>query len=151
VLPWFERVAPWDVRPRDAVAAARAFARGEVRIGEARRRAVAAHAAARAVVDPAAVAAARAAGHAAATAHMATHAVGAAAYAIVALRRARPNDPVAGDALFRWAVAHASSDVRRVLATLPPRERRGGELGVLVHDLRVALTAEASRAAPSDP
>ena len=62
-LPMFERQAPSDSRPRDALEGARTFARGELRIGPARVLAVAAHAAAREVADPAAVAAARAGPH----------------------------------------------------------------------------------------
>ena len=65
-----------DRRPFDAVEKARAWARGEVVVGEAMKAAVAAHAAARACNDPAAIAAARAAGHAVATAHMADHCFG---------------------------------------------------------------------------
>lgn len=85
VLPLFEKKNRKDRRARDAIAAARAWARGEVRAGVARAAALDAHAAARATDDEAARAAARAAGHAAATAHVATHAAGAAAYARKAL------------------------------------------------------------------
>jgi hypothetical protein len=77
VLPYFGDVFPGDDRPRKAIEAARAWARGEIRVGEARAAALAAHAAARdaaAANYPAACAAARAAGHAAATAHVASHA-----------------------------------------------------------------------------
>ena len=81
VLPYFEEQYPKDDRPRKAIEAGRAWARGEIACGAARAAALAAHAAARAAVDPAARAAARAAGHAAATAHAATHAPHAAAYA----------------------------------------------------------------------
>jgi hypothetical protein len=77
VLPYFEEAFPDDDRPRKAVEAARAWARGEIRVSEARTAALAAHAAARdaaAAGQLAACAAARAAGHAAATAHVASHA-----------------------------------------------------------------------------
>jgi len=75
VLPLFESRFPNDDRPRKAVEAARAWARGEIRVSAARTAALAAHAAARdAARHPAACAAARAAGHAAATAHVVTHA-----------------------------------------------------------------------------
>jgi hypothetical protein len=87
-LPYFDAGHPDDGRPRGAVEAARAWARGELAVGEARVAAFAAHAAARAARDPAARAAARSAGHAAATAHVATHAAHAAGYAIVAMLRA---------------------------------------------------------------
>jgi hypothetical protein len=91
VLPYFEEAFPDDDRPRKAIEAAHAWARGEIRVGEARTAAIAAHAAARAAIAGpaagctvprrAASAAARAAGHAAATAHMVGHARHAAAYA----------------------------------------------------------------------
>lgn len=84
VLVCFEEKYPDDDRPRDAIEAGRAWARGEIAMSEARRAALAAHAAARAADHPAARAAARAAGHAAATAHVARHAVHAAAYAVAA-------------------------------------------------------------------
>lgn len=84
VLPQFEQAHPRDVRPRAAVEAARAWARSEITVGQARAAAIAAHAAARSVDEPAARAAARAAGHAAATAHAAGHARHAANYAATA-------------------------------------------------------------------
>ena len=75
VLPFFEKVSK-DDGPRRAIETARAWARGEVSVGEAQRAAVAAHAAAREASTASAIAAARAAGHAAATAHMAEHSLG---------------------------------------------------------------------------
>jgi hypothetical protein len=81
VLHLFEDHHPEDVRPRKAIAAARAWAHGEMEIGEARQFALAAHAAARNATQPEAIAAARAAGHAAATAHVPGHAKHDAAYA----------------------------------------------------------------------
>ena len=84
VLGLFEAARPGDDRPRRAVDAARAWARGEIRVGAARTVAFAAHAAAREADDPAARAAARSAGHAVATAHMAGHARHAATYAATA-------------------------------------------------------------------
>lgn len=72
VLPYFEEKYPEDDRPRNAVEAGRAWARGETTVGEARTAAFAAHAAA------------RASGHAAATAHVAGHAAHAANYAVTA-------------------------------------------------------------------
>jgi hypothetical protein len=84
VLPYFEKACPGDGRPRKAVEAARAWTRGEIKVGEARAAAFAAHAAARDADHSAARAAARAAGHAAATAHVASHAPHAADYAVTA-------------------------------------------------------------------
>jgi len=80
-LPAFERACPDDDRPRRAIAAARAWAHGDLSLAEARARSLHAHAAARTIDDRSARAAARAAGHAAATAHAAGHARHAAAYA----------------------------------------------------------------------
>lgn len=84
VLLYFEKHYPQDERPRQAIAAGRAWARGELAMSEARQAAFAAHAAARNADDAAARDAARAAGHAAATAHVAAHARHAAAYAVKA-------------------------------------------------------------------
>jgi len=90
VLSLFTRAHPDDDRPRLAVDAARAWARGEIPVGAARAAAVAAHAAARAARDEASCAVARACGHAAATAHMADPSLGAAYYAVKAARLASP-------------------------------------------------------------
>lgn len=84
VLSYFEEQRPHDDRPRQAIAAARAWAQGEITVGQARAAAFAAHAAAREVDDRPARAAARAAGHAAATAHVVGHARHAATYAAAA-------------------------------------------------------------------
>lgn len=89
VLPLFEAERPGDHRPRDAIAAARAWAPGEASVTEARRSAFSAHAAAREAAGDAAVAAARAAGHAAATAHVAGHGPHATRYAEKARLAAR--------------------------------------------------------------
>ena len=85
VLPLFVKWRKKDSRPREAIEAARAWARGEIKCGEARKAALAAHAAARAATHHGeSEAAARAAGHAAATAHMPGHARHAAHYAVKA-------------------------------------------------------------------
>jgi hypothetical protein len=135
-LPLFSAQAPADTRPRDAIDGVRAFARGELRIGQARALAVAAHAAAREVRDPAAVAAARAAGHAAATAHMASHARGVPAYGAKAAGLASPDDPTATEVEFRRQLAGASPAVRDVLRKLPAPTASGrGPLGELIRAL----------------
>ena len=84
VLPCFEERYPEDDRPRKAIEAGRAWARGELTMSKAREAAFATHAAARHADHAEARAAARAAGHAAATAHVADHARHAAAYAVKA-------------------------------------------------------------------
>jgi hypothetical protein len=95
VLPLFEtanpQVAPRpvDSRPRAAIEQARAWARGEIPMSQARAAAGHAMAAAR-DLRGAARYAAYAAGQAAAVAHVAAHELGAAAYAIKAARAAAP-------------------------------------------------------------
>jgi hypothetical protein len=85
VLHFFESVQPADLRPRQAVAQTRAWARGEITMSQARAAAGAANAAAR-PLRGAARHAAYAAGQAAVVAHVAAHELGAAAYAIKAVR-----------------------------------------------------------------
>jgi len=98
VLPRFEGEHPGDDRPRRAIEAGWAWARGEIEVGEARAAAIAAHTAAREADRDAARAAARAAGHAAATAHMAAHARHAAGYAARAVAyAAAPAAALAGE------------------------------------------------------
>ena len=95
VLGLYEQECPDDNRPREAVEAARAWARGEIAAGEARAAALAAHDAARHTADPAARAAAQAASHAAATAHAAGQAAHAATYAVTAVSSSAVDDPAA--------------------------------------------------------
>jgi hypothetical protein len=144
VLSRFEAVAPEDSRPRDAIDAARAFARGERTIGPVRAVAATAHAAARSVGDPVAVAAARAAGHAAATAHMAAHARGAAAYATLA-RQLAGSDDAALDEEMRWQRDRADARVREVLGRLPPPLEGGGRLGAAIRELDARLVDRGDR------
>ncbi|MGW5385087.1 putative immunity protein [Nocardia sp. NPDC003963] len=101
VLGWFERAQPDDPRPREAVAAARAWARGDSPMMRAR--AVGGHAmgAARPLTGSARFAA-YAAGQAACVGHIAEHDLGAAAYAIKAVRSAHPGDSAAGRAERDW-------------------------------------------------
>ncbi|MFN8157242.1 MAG: hypothetical protein U0R68_07480 [Candidatus Nanopelagicales bacterium] len=89
VLPLFEAAAPGDGRPREAVEAARAWARGELAM--MRCRSVGGHAMAAArPLTGAPRHAAYAAGQAAVVAHVAAHDLGAAAYAIKAAVAAAP-------------------------------------------------------------
>ncbi|MFE4466883.1 putative immunity protein [Oerskovia sp. NPDC056781] len=81
VLPLFERAAPDDPRPREALAVERAWIRGEMAMKDAHRAAFGANAAGRDLPAPAKYAA-LAAGQAVAVAHVAAHDLGAAAYAI---------------------------------------------------------------------
>ena len=87
VLHHFEAVRPGDDRPRRAIELARAWARGEVTMTEARSAGGHANAAARDLAG-AARHAAFAAGQAGVVAHVAAHELGAAAYAVRAARAA---------------------------------------------------------------
>ena len=89
VLPLFEAVMPSDPRPRQAIAEARAWSRGEIRMMQARATAGHANAAARPLAGAPRYAAYSAA-QAAAVGHVAAHELGAAAYAIRAVRAAAP-------------------------------------------------------------
>lgn len=143
VLQLFEAEAPDDGRPRDAIARARAFARGELdAAGEIRRRFVAGRAA-QVVTSPAAVAAARSAAQASGVAHMGAHALGAAAYAAKAAGTTDEID---------WQLARMSADVRTALRQLPllgedssgplgPGLLASGVLGDHIRRLQAALHA----------
>ena len=89
VLDLFESAQPEDPRPRQAIEQARAWARGEITMTQARTAAGHAMGAAR-DLSGAARHAAYAAGQAAAVAHVAAHELGAAADAINAARAAAP-------------------------------------------------------------
>lgn len=149
VLGVFEAEAPGDSRPRDAIARLRAFARGELGVGEARRRFVA-HAAAREVSAPAAEAAARAAGQAASIPHMGAHALGAAAYAAKAVGLAFPDRPEALSEEICWQLGCMSAAARAALRQLPrvgenrsgplgPGLLASGLLGTIIRDLQTRL------------
>lgn len=86
ILPIFESRYPKDKRPREAIRAARIWARGDIKMPIAKKAAHASHNAATEVIDdsPAAGAAARAMGHVVGTVHVETHAIGVACYGITA-------------------------------------------------------------------
>lgn len=113
VLHFFEEAHRGDERPRRAIEQARAWARGEITMAQARAAALAAHDAAR-EASGAAKEAARAAGHAVAVAHMADHELGAAAYAIRAVRAAADPDDRddVGRAEGRWQRAQLPAEIR---------------------------------------
>jgi thymidine phosphorylase len=103
VLYLFESVQPSDPRPRQAIEAARAWTRGEMKMMQAR--AVGGHAMAAARdLEGAPRHAAYAAGQAGVVAHVAAHELGAAAYAIKAARAAAPKgeSEQAGQQECRW-------------------------------------------------
>jgi len=129
VLPLFTAQHPGDDRPRRAIETARAWARGEATVGQARQAALTAHAAARGASDPAACAAARAAAHAVATAHMADHELGAAAYAIRAVRFSSPPAAAAqaGARECQWQRDHLPEPIRDLV--LSDQEQRKDKFG----------------------
>jgi hypothetical protein len=116
VLHFFEQAQPADDRPRRAIEQARAWARGEVTMTQARTAAFAAHAAAR-ETSGAAQEAARAAGHAVAVAHVAAHELGAAAYAIRAARAAADESErdKAGRLECQWQRAQLPGEIRELV------------------------------------
>ena len=116
VLHLFEQTQPSDDRPRRALEQARAWARGEITMTQARTAAFAAHAAAREAFG-AAKEAARAAGQAVAVAHVAAHELGAAAYAIRAARAAAPDNQreEAGRLECQWQRAQLPSEIRELV------------------------------------
>jgi hypothetical protein len=116
VLHLFEQKQPGDDRPRRAIEQARAWARGEITMTQARTAAFAAHAAAREAFG-AAKEAARAAGHAVAVAHVAAHELGAAAYAIRAAREATPEGEreEAGRRECQWQRAQLPGGIRELV------------------------------------
>jgi hypothetical protein len=113
VLHHFEQARPEDDRPRRAIDHARAWARGEVTMTEARTAAGHANGAAR-DLQGAPRYAAYAAGQAAAVAHVAAHELGAAAYAIRAARAAasQDKDEEAGRLECQWQRAELPREIR---------------------------------------
>ncbi|GAA1234152.1 putative immunity protein [Oryzihumus leptocrescens] len=116
VLHLFESARPDDPRPRRAIEQARAWARGEVRMTEARTAGGHAMGAAR-DLRGAARHAAYAAGQAGAVAHVAAHELGAAAYAIKAARAATPEREAeaAGRLECRWQRDQLPEEVRELV------------------------------------
>jgi hypothetical protein len=116
VLHFFEEVQPEDDRPRHAIEQARAWARGEITMSQARTAAGHAMAAAR-DLSGAARHAAYAAGQAAAVAHVAAHELGAAAYAIKAAQAAAPEDEreQAGRQECQWQREQLPNEIRELV------------------------------------
>lgn len=116
VLHLFESARPRDPRPRRAIEQARAWARGEIRMSEARAAGGHAMAAARDLRGSARHAA-YAAGQAAVVAHVAAHELGAAAYAIRAAQAAAPDGEgaAAGRRECRWQRARLPESIRELV------------------------------------
>ncbi|MET1249399.1 putative immunity protein [Sporolactobacillus sp. STCC-11] len=102
VIRYFEQKHPHDERPRQAIAAARSWARGRVSVDEARKAAFAADAAAREATEDATVATAQAAGQAAATACSVDHALHASTYAAKSVFYATGGEPAAVEKERKW-------------------------------------------------
>ncbi len=113
VLHFFEEVRPEDDRPRQAIEQARAWARGEIPMSQARAAGGHAMGAAR-DLRGAARHAAYAAGQAAVVAHVAAHELGAAAYAIRAAQAAASEDEreQAGRQECRWQRDQLPDEIR---------------------------------------
>lgn len=147
VLPVFEAAQPDDPRPRDAIAAAEAFATGGKRTATLRTAAWSAYTAARETEEAPAANAAYAASHAAAAAflhplatpHQVKHVLGAAVHQALALELDVANNSDAGRESLDWAATLASPAVRRVLCRLPSPRRGRGRFGELLHDLDAEL------------
>nr|MDT0516085.1 hypothetical protein [Streptomyces sp. DSM 41633] len=147
VLPLFEAKAPDDTRPREAIEVLRAFTRTGKRTARLRSVAWASHKAAGEVGDPVAAAAARAVCYAAAapyihslaTPHQAKHIHGPAIYAALARELSAGDDAAAGDEELRWAIGHASPEVRALVRLMPACEPGRSRLAVLRHQLDSAL------------
>lgn len=116
VLALFEAVQPEDPRPRQAIAHARAWTRGEVTMMEARAAGGHAMGAAR-ELRGAARHAAYAAGQAGAVAHVAAHELGAAAYAIKAACAGAPHGEgeAAGRLECRWQRDQLPEPIRELV------------------------------------
>jgi hypothetical protein len=116
VFDLFETVRPDDPRPRQAIAMARAWVRGEVTMTQARTAAGHANAAAR-DLRGATRFAAYAAAQAAAVAHVAAHELGAAAYAIKAARAAAPEGEgeIAGRIECQWQRDQLPAAIRELV------------------------------------
>src|SRR3989442_3537671 len=116
VLDRFESARPEDPRPRRAIEQARAWARGEITMTQARTAAGHAMAAAR-DLSGAARHAAYAAGQAAAVGHVPAHELAAAAHAIRAARAAAAEDEreAAGRLECQWQRAQLPHEIRKLV------------------------------------
>ncbi|HET9110934.1 MAG TPA: hypothetical protein VFN78_08935 [Ktedonobacterales bacterium] len=147
VLDIFERAYPADSRPRDAIDAAWAFARGGTRGKRLRDTAWAALKAAGDADTAAAGDAARAAMYAAsaaylhplADAHQVKHILGAAAHAARAAELIAGDDRAVGAEHIQQALRRATPHVIDVLARYPAAPPGGGRVGELLRDLDDAL------------
>ena len=123
VLHLFEAEEPADPRPREAIEAARAWARGQMKMMQAR--AMGGHAMGSArPLRGAARFAAFAAGQAACVGHVAEHDLGAAAYAIKAAQTAESDHPGAAQVEREWQHRQLPDQIRELV--LQDQIRRNG-------------------------
>lgn len=147
VLEIFESIQPADMRPREAIEAAWAFARGGERGKSLRDTAWAAQKAARGADAAAACDAARAAMcaasaaylHPLADAHQVKHILGAAAHAARAAELLAGDDRHVGPEHIEHARRRATQTVVAVLKRYPEAPSGGGRVGELLRDLDQAL------------
>jgi hypothetical protein len=150
-LPITESRHLTDMRPRQAIEAAREFGRGKKRDKALRIVALAAMRAGKGEDEPSKYAA-RAATLAASVAYthtdlqtglrgirQARHILGPAVYAALALETAAGGDPKVGDDVVQRAIETAPYEVRYLLKHMPPQPNENGRLGVLFADLDSAL------------
>ena len=84
-LAWFEEKYPEEHRPRVALERCESWSRGKIKMAEAKKAILDAHAAAKDINDEEYAALAHAIGHAGATVHVETHALGLAFYELTAI------------------------------------------------------------------
>lgn len=100
-----------DERLNNALKTAKAWAGGEVSVGDARNASLAAIAVANESLNPAAIAVARSVGHAVATAHMADHSLRAAEYALKAIKAAGKSTEIERN----WQDSHLPSEITQLV------------------------------------
>ncbi len=146
-LPVFERHMPDDVRPRDAIQAARHFSQTGKRSNALRASGFAAYKASREAGMPAAAEAALAATQAVGAAYLhplssplqVKHILGAAAHAARAAELDASGDQNVGKEVCDWALQHTPRTVIAVLVRYPAAPAGGGRTGVLLRYLDDAL------------
>ena len=115
MLPLWSKNYPADLHPQKALAAARQWLAGAIKLPQAKAAILECHAAAReAATNPVAQAAARAIGHSASTIHSARHCIGLALYGAVAVAY----DLLGADAPWEQVEQCAADECGRMLETL---------------------------------
>ncbi|MDD7970205.1 putative immunity protein [Roseinatronobacter alkalisoli] len=147
VLTIFEKTDPSDLRPRDAITAAWAFARGGLRVKALRDVSWAALRAAQESKDEAANQAARAAMAAAAASYLhplprstqIKHILGAAAHAARATELVANENHSAGAKFIEGVARRATPRLVDILSRYPPAPSKDGRVGELIRALDLQL------------